>query len=138
MILLDTNVVSELVEPWPNPRVLSWFDFRQESELYISTVTIAEMLAGANRMDDSRRSDERANRILEVLDRFRPRTLPFGVLAASECANVSALRMSVGRPISLTDAMIAGTAIAAEADAIATRDKDFIDVGLPIVNPWAA
>ena len=137
MIVLDTNVVSELVRPWPDPRVLSCLEWRVETELYISTVTIAEMLTGANRMDDSVGSDARANKIIEVLDRFRPRTLPFGVIAAAECANISSLRASAGRPIGLADAMIAATAIAAEADAIATRDKDFVDIGLPVLNPWS-
>jgi predicted nucleic acid-binding protein len=138
MILLDTNVVSELVQPWPNPRVLAWLESRIETELFISTVTVAEMLTGANRMDDSPRSDERAHVILGVLDRFRSRTLTFGMLAAAECASITSLRFAQGRPIGLADAMIAATAMAAEADAIATRDKDFIDVGLPVVNPWAA
>lgn len=89
-------------------------------------------------MHDSPKSENRANVILELLDRFRPRTLPFGMLAASECANITSLRLSAGRPIGLADAMIAATAIAAEADAVATRDKDFIDVGIPVVNPWSA
>ena len=138
MIVLDTNVVSEMIQPWPSPRVLSWLSCRLETELYISTVTVAEMLTGANRMDDSLRSDHRAEVILGVLDRFRPRTLPFGVLAATECANITSLRFAAGRPIALADAMIAATAIAAEADAVATRDKDFTDIGIPVLNPWAA
>ena len=92
----------------------------------------------SNRMDDSAASDYRANVILDVLDRFRRRTLPFGMVAASEYANITALRATAGRPIGLADAMIAATAVAAEADAIATRDKGFADVGVPILDPWAA
>ncbi|WP_020076998.1 PIN domain-containing protein [Cryocola sp. 340MFSha3.1] len=138
MIVLDTNVVSELIQPWPNPRVISWIDSRLDSELFITTVTVAEMLTGANRMGDGFRAEDRANLILGVLDHFRPRTLPFGVLAATECANITSLRFAAGRPIALADAMIAATAVAAEADAVATRDKDFADVGVPVIDPWAA
>ena len=90
--------------------------------LYITTITVTEMLTGANQMDDGRRSDHKAELILRVLARFRQHTLSFGMLAAAECANVRSLRHAVGRPIALADAMIAATAIAAEADAIATRD----------------
>ena len=138
MIVLDTNVLSELVKFEPDQRVLRWLESRDQRTLYITAVTVAEMLTGTNTMDEGRRSDRKADLVLEVLAPFHRRTLSFDVVAASECANITSLRASAGRPIGLADAMIAATAIAAEADAIATRDKDFADIGLPIVNPWAA
>ncbi|MGH1549322.1 PIN domain-containing protein [Leifsonia poae] len=60
MILLDTNVVSELTKPRPEPRVVAWLESWERTELYISSVTITEMLAGANRMSDGRYADEKA------------------------------------------------------------------------------
>lgn len=72
-----------------------------------------------------------------VLSEFA-RTLPFDPVAAAECATIRSVREAAGRPIALADAMIAATALAAEADAVATRDKDFADVGVPVIDPWAA
>ena len=137
MIVVDTNVLSELVRPRPDQRVLAWFGSADQNELRISVVTVAELLAGANRLDDGVGSDRKADLILEMIAAFHWRTLDFEMTAATECANVSALRMSEGRPIALPDAMIAGPAIAAEADAIATRDRGFIGVGIPVVDPWS-
>ena len=74
----------------------------------------------------------------EILSNFHRRTLSFGPVAAAECATIRSLRQWEGRPIALADAMIAATAIAAEADAVATRDKDFDGAGIAVVNPWAA
>ncbi|MEN0083345.1 MAG: PIN domain-containing protein [Leifsonia sp.] len=138
MILLDTNVLSEFAKPEPNPRVLSWMASVGENELRISAVTVMEMLTGANRMQDGRPSERKAEVILEVLGYFHARTLSFGPVAAAECATIRSLRAAAGRPIALADAMIAATAIAAEADAVATRDKDFAGTGIRVVNPWAA
>ena len=138
MIVLDTNVLSELVKPRPDPLVVDWLSSQDQSDLYISTLTVAEMLFGALQMHEGVRADSKAEVILEVLARYHRKTLAFDMLAASECANIRSLRGSAGRPIALADAMIAAIAVAAEADAIATRDKDFADVGLPVVNPWAA
>ncbi len=137
MIVVDTNVLSELARPAPDPRVLAWFRAADEDALRITTVTVTEILMGANRMNDSRASDRKAHVILEVIAMFHARTLSFGMIAAAECANIRSLREAAGRPVGLADAMIAATAIAAEADAIATRDKDFTDIGLPVLNPWS-
>ncbi|SEI12920.1 MULTISPECIES: PIN domain-containing protein [unclassified Leifsonia] len=138
MILVDTNVLSEFTKPFPDPRVLAWIDSVDEDELRISTVTVMEMLTGANRLEDGRRSEQKAELILEILSNFHGRTLSFGPVAAAECATIRSLRQWEGRPIALADAMIAATAIAAEADAVATRDMDFDDAGIAVVNPWAA
>jgi predicted nucleic acid-binding protein len=138
MIVVDTNVVSELAKSRPDPRVVRWFEVMSPEGLYISAVTVTEMLTGANRMEDNPASDAKAEVILEVLARYHRKTLPFDVLAAAECANITSLRFAAGRPIALADAMIAATAIAVEADAIATRDKDFADVGIPVLDPWSA
>ena len=138
MILLDTNVLSEFAKPEPDPRVLSWFASVGDDELRISVVTVMEMLTGANRMQDGRRSEHKAGIILEILGYYHARTLPFDPVAAAECATIRSVREAAGRPIALADAMIAATALAAEADAVATRDKDFADVGVPVINPWAA
>ncbi|RDV46064.1 PIN domain-containing protein [Leifsonia sp. ku-ls] len=138
MIVVDTNVLSELAKSRPDPRVVRWFEATSPEGLYITAVTVTEMLTGANRMDDNPSSDAKAEVILEVLARYHRKTLPFDVLAAAECANITSLRFAAGRPIAIADAMIAATAIAVEADAIATRDKDFADVGIPVLDPWAA
>ncbi|MGO4534534.1 PIN domain-containing protein [Leifsonia sp. 2MCAF36] len=136
MIVLDTNVLSELIKPLLNPRVLDWFDSIDQDAVRITTVTVAEMLAGANLMDDTLRAQQKADLILETIESYHRRTLPFGMVAAAEYATIVSLRASAGRPIGVPDAMIAATAIAAEAEAIATRDKGLQGVGIPVVDPW--
>ncbi|MGN7798022.1 PIN domain-containing protein [Leifsonia sp. 22587] len=137
MIVVDTNVLSELAKRRPDPRVIRWFERVRQTDLYITAVTVAEMLIGANRMDHTADAETKAEVILEILARYHRRTLAFDTVAAAECASITSLRSAAGRPIALADAMIAATAIATEADAIATRDKDFADVGIPVLNPWS-
>ena len=137
MIVLDTNVVSEIVKARPHPSVVTWWKSHDAKEFYITTITVAELLQGVNNSPEGRKSDELAETVLEAIDFFGVRILEFDMIAATECANLRSTRAGEGRPISVPDAMIAATAIAAEADAIATRDKDFADVGLPVLDPWS-
>lgn len=138
MIVLDTNVVSEIVKAEPHPSVVSWWSAHDSQSYFITTVTVAELLQGVNNSPAGRKSDELAEMVLEAIDFFGERVLEFDMIAATECANLRSLRAGQGRPISVPDAMIAATAVAAEADAIATRDRGLHSVGIPVVDPWAA
>jgi predicted nucleic acid-binding protein len=137
MIILDTNVVSELMEVEPAAEVEAWFDRTDESALWLTTILVFEIKGGLDRMDDSRRK----RRLLAALDAllqidFRERVLPFDLDAAMEAARLDAERERRGRPIDVRDTLIAGIAISRGA-AIATRNvRHFADLPIDVINPW--
>ena len=138
MIVLDTNIVSELMHVAPDPVVVSWLDAQQARTLHITAVTAAELLFGVDRMPSGKRRTRIASAIADMLENdFADRVLPFDVMSALEYGRVVAHREQLGHPIGMADAMIAATAVSAGANLFATRNtKDFIDIDLPLINPW--
>ena len=138
MIVLDTNIVSELMHVEPDPAVVSWLDAQQAPTLYITAVTAAELLFGVERMPSGKRRTRIASAIADMLEYdFADRVLPFDVSSSLEYGRVVANREKLGQPIGMADAMIAATALSAGASLFATRNtKDFTDTGLPLINPW--
>ena len=139
MIILDTNVVSELMEVEPAAEVEAWLDRTDESALWLTTILVFEIKGGLDRMDDGKRK----RRLLAALDAllqidFRERVLPFDLDAAMEAARLDAERERRGRPIDVRDTLIAGIAISRGA-AIATRNvRHFADLPIDLINPWDA
>ncbi|MCB1884696.1 MAG: type II toxin-antitoxin system VapC family toxin [Geminicoccaceae bacterium] len=139
MIVLDTNVVSELMLPRPDPRVLAWIAEQPISELAITTISLMEVRYGIAAHPDPRRRDVLTAKFHQLLPRgFAGRVLPFDAPAAEARATIRAARKRAGLSDEFADAMIA--AIAREAGAsVATRDKGgFAGCGVPVVDPWAA
>jgi predicted nucleic acid-binding protein len=137
MILLDTNVISELLRPSPEQAVLDWMSARDGDTLYLSAVTEAELRYGAAILPGGRRKVAINTVIDEILrEDFAGRILPFDSPAAVHYAEIAADRKSAGRPISQFDCQIAAIA-RANAMAVATRNgPDFEGCGLNVVNPW--
>jgi toxin FitB len=139
MILLDTNVVSELMRPKPDPAVVAWFDTRVGLPLYISTITEAELWSGVDRMPAGKRRLVLQSLITDMLDEdFAGRILAFDRAAARLYGHISARRADLGKPVSTADGQIAAIA-KANGLKIATRNiKDFADCDVALVNPWSA
>jgi toxin FitB len=137
MIVLDTNVVSELMRPEPDGRVVEWVDQFLYGEVFISVVTAAELFCGVARLPEGRRKELLAARVTELLDEdFNEQIMPFDHLAAGWYARVAAGREALGRPMSMADAQIAGTCLRYGVD-LATRNvKDFADTGVTVLSPW--
>ena len=138
MILLDTNVLSELMRPSPNEIVVQWIDALSGGDVWISAVTVAEIRLGLALLPEGRRKQILAGLAEEMLkEEFSEKCLPFDYQAASEYATIVSSRSRQGRPITVEDAQIAAIAIAANL-ALATRNtKDFLDIiGLKLINPW--
>ncbi|WP_332820533.1 type II toxin-antitoxin system VapC family toxin [Pseudomonas sp.] len=139
MILLDTNVLSELMRAKPAPEVLAWVDAQSSSELFISAITVAEILYGIARMSDGKRKQgllELATLMFE--EDFAGRILPFDTEAAVHYAGLAAESEAEGKVVDMADGQIA--AIAALHDArVATRNVRHFDyLGVPVINPWEA
>lgn len=137
MILLDTNVVSELMRPGPAGVVLGWFDHQEASNLFLSTISEAELRAGVAVLPAGRRR-ERLLAAVEavVVQDFAGRLLPFDSAAARAYAAIYAARRAAGRPIAEADCQIAAIA-ACRGFAVATRNVgDFTGCGVDVVAPW--
>ena len=138
MIILDTNVLSELMRPSPYLRVSDWVDRQDSTNLYTTAVTEAELRRGIEILPAGRRR----NRLFEEMEKtleedFARRILPFDSVAARAYASIFAARRASGNSISMADCMIAAIARINNAP-VATRDVDgFHNCGIEIINPWA-
>ena len=139
MIVLDTNVISELFRPLPNPRVVAWLE-SLSGEVAITAITAAEMLLGVRRLPDGRRKTELAEGIDAVLNQYRQlnAVLPFDSAAASHYAELVANRKASGSPISMADAEIAAICRTHLATCATRNVKDFQGTGVSTINPWEA
>ena len=137
MLLLDTNVVSELMKDAPDMGVLARIDSLPRAELFVTSLTQAELLYGVALLPRGKRREAIASAIDLVFGRlFSDRLLPFDSSAASAFADIAAGRRRVGRPISVFDAQIAAVARSRRAT-LATRDiKDFEGCGVELFDPW--
>ena len=138
MIVLDTNVASELMQPAPEPLVRDWVRSRRVDELYTTAITVAEILYGIERLPAGRRRDLLAGIADELFATFEDHVLGFDARAARHYAVIVARRERLGRPIDGFDAQIASICHVHGA-ALATRNvKDFRDAGLDVIDPWHA
>jgi predicted nucleic acid-binding protein len=137
MILLDTNVISAVMSPRPPVTVLTWLNHNESETLFLSTITIAEIMYGLRAMPEGKRQVALSCRFDEFLERgFRHRILDFDLDAAAEFAEIMANRRRMGRPMSLPDGQIAAIA-RAHGMAAATRNvRDFESCGIKIINPF--
>ena len=139
MIVLDTHVLSELMRPAPSPQVLAWLDAQTPDTLWLTSVSVAELLFGIARLPDGARKQAFAQAALGMLEEdFSNRVLGFDLEAASIFANLAAASERAGRPMGLADGQIAATCLAHNAS-LATRNvRDFDQLGLQLVNAWNA
>lgn len=139
MIILDTNVVSELLLVQPNPLVLQWMEKQSPPSVHTTAVTEAELRLGAAVLPVGKRKTHLIKLIEDTLkEDFPERILSFDSAAAALYADICAHRRKLGRPISQFDAQIAAICKARDAT-LATRNvADFADIGLKLINPWSA
>ena len=139
MIVLDTNVVSELMRPEPEVVVVEWVDRQVADDVYVTAVTLAELLYGIARLPAGRRKSTLAE-LLEamVVEDFDHRVVAFDATAAAHYADIVVGRERAGRPISAADAQIAAVCRSHHA-VLATRNvDDFTKTGITVVNPWTS
>jgi hypothetical protein len=136
MIVLDTNVVSELMRAAPAPAVLTWLQQTSSTGLYTTAVTVAEIRYGIARVPEGRRRETLHQAANEIFAAFPRQVLPFDLAAATAYADVVAGRDRDGNLISGFDAQIAAIC-RSQAASLATRNtKDFTDTGIAIIDPW--
>lgn len=139
MILLDTNVLSAMMQFVPDASVAAWLDRQPRASIWITTITIMEVRSGLQAMPVGRKRGILTN-VFSILlnDKIQGRIAPFDINAAEQAAELIATRKLKGRPVDDRDTMIAGIALAARAT-LATRNvSHFADLSVRVVNPWEA
>lgn len=137
MIIVDTNVTSELMKPAPAPAVVGWVRGHDPTELYTTSITLAEITYGIQRLQDGRRKALLQATADEVFSTFAEHVLAFDTGAARQYGQIVSHREDVGAPIEGVDAQIASICRAHHA-ALATRNvKDFQETGIVMVDPWS-
>lgn len=138
MIILDTNVLSELMKPRPDKRCVDWLDTVVD-EKWTTSIAAGELMAGVALLPPGHKTERLAAVVTATLDELllRGAVLDYDFIAAAEFGPVKAARKAVGRPIQDADAMIAAICRTHNAP-LATRNvKDFEGTGVELINPWA-
>ena len=137
MIVLDTNVLSELLRPTPEAHVLAWLERQPPASVFTSAVTQGEVLYRIRLLPDGKRRGRLWDAAVTIFNEdFAGRVLSFDSDAAVAYAEISAARRAAGRPISQFDATIAAIARSHGANLATRNAKDFEGCGIEIVNPW--
>jgi predicted nucleic acid-binding protein len=139
MIVLDSNVISELMLDRPNRVVTHWLDRQPYLSIWTTSITVFEIRFGLNSMPPGNRQTQRIAAFERILTEvIEDRFAPFDSLAAEHAAELAAQRERIGRPGELRDTMIAGIVLSSRAT-LATRNvKHFDDIARSVVNPWEA
>ncbi|HQS98296.1 MAG: VapC toxin family PIN domain ribonuclease [Rhizobiales bacterium 24-66-13] len=136
MILLDTNVISEAMKPTPDDTVRAWLDEQAAETLYLSSVTIAELLYGIDALPAGKRKDRLTEAVDGVMELFADRVLSFDIAAARRYADLAVKARAAGKGFPTPDGYIAAIA-ASRGFTVATRDTSAFDAaGVAVINPW--
>ncbi len=139
MIILDTNVVSELLRPAPSAQVEAWLSAQDDTNIYFTTIGEGELRQGLAILPAGKRRTALSEEVEGILEKdFRDRIIPFDRSAARAYAAIAAERRAAGRPISQFDCQIAAITRACGA-AVATRNTDdYEGCGIDVIDPWRA
>lgn len=137
MIIVDTNVISELLRPAPAKQVETWLADQDGANLYFTTIGEAELRHGVAILPSGKSRTALTRAIEGILEEdFRDRILPFDRQAASAYAAIAAERRALGRPISQFDCQIAAIALAHGASVATRNTSDYESCGVDLLNPW--
>lgn len=137
MIILDTNVLSEILRPTPEQDVVDWLAAQDGATVYLTAITEAELRHGVAILPAGRRRDGLAVMIDQIVrEDFAGRVLPFDSPAAEVFAVIGVARRAIGRPILQADCQIAAIARVHGATVATRNTPDFADCGINLINPW--
>jgi predicted nucleic acid-binding protein len=138
MIILDSNVISELMRPRPEQKVIVWLDRQPRSSVWTTSITLLEIGFGLQIMPTGKRRDLYTEGFENLLHRIDNRVAPFDHEAAQRACALMASRKSQGRPRESRDTMIAGIVVSRNATFATRNTRDFDDIPALLVDPWTA
>ena len=135
--LLDTNCISELIKPRPEPRVVEWLESTDEGLLYLSVLTLGEIRKGVALLAQGKRRT-RLETWLEVdlRARFADRILAIEVAVADRWGVLASEAKRIGKPLSIIDGLLAATALEHNLTVVSRNDADFANAPVTVLNPW--
>lgn len=137
MILLDTNVLSALMQQRPDPQVIRWLDSQPRTSIWTTSVAIFEVRFGLQTMVSGKRKTSLAGTFEHLLANvLHQRIAQFDSAAAQHAADLAADRQKRGRPGELRDTMIAGIVLATRATLATRNTRHFAEIASSIVDPW--
>lgn len=137
MYLLDTNVISELVAPQPNPNVTDWIESVAPESVFLSVITVGELRRGIEKLRDSRRKRKLSEWLsADLLIRFADQILPIDIDVALTWGELVAAAEKIGKPIPAIDSLIAATAVRGQLTLVTRNVQDFRAAGVSLFNPW--
>ncbi|PYV99064.1 MAG: VapC toxin family PIN domain ribonuclease [Acidobacteria bacterium] len=136
MIILDTNVLSTLMQKTPDQSVVAWLDQQPRTSIWTTSVTVLEIRFGLQIMPSGKRRSTLLQAFEDLLDKIGQRVAPFDVAAAAQAGDLMASRGKKGRPGELRDSMIAGIALAQHATLATRNTTHFDDTEVSLINPW--
>lgn len=139
MILLDTNVISPFMAPSSDTTIVGWLNTQDRESLWITSITVFEVRTGIDLLPLSRRRQRLEDAFARALDvAFAGRIAFFDDAAAQASGRLAAARRTIGRPVEIRDLQIAGIAIARNAMLATRNTHHFEDLGVDLIDPWAA
>jgi len=138
MTILDTNVLSALMQRTPYQRVVAWLDRQPRTSIWTTSVTVLEVRFGLQILPAGKRRSSLLRAFEELLDQIDRRVAPCDIAAAQHAADLMASRQKKGRPVELRDIIIAGIALAQHAGLATRNTAHFADLPFPVINPWTA
>lgn len=139
MIVLDTNVISELMRTRPEPAVIAWLDAQPAGSVWTTAITVFEVRYGLAILTDGKRCVALTEAFDAALEHeLGGRILEVGAAAASEAAGIAARLRSVGRPVDFRDVLIAGAVAVRRATLVTRNTRHFADTGIGMIDPWSA
>ncbi len=137
MIILDTNVLSALMQQRPEPCVIAWLDAQAAESIFMTSITLFEARFGLEAMDHGRRRTRLVERFEAMLaEDLGYRILAFDSRAAEQASGLAVERRVRGRPVDIRDTFIAGIAIAHGATLATRNTRHFVDLPVPVIDPW--
>jgi len=135
--LLDTNCISELVRPKPNPRVLSWIDTVDEDTLFLSVLTLGEIRSGVAALPVSGRRTQLESWLeIDLPARFAGRVLPIDLNVADRWGRLAASARQSGKPLAIIDGLLAATALEFDLTVVTRNTADFAKTPVEVLDPW--
>jgi predicted nucleic acid-binding protein len=137
--LLDTNCISELVRPKPEPRVLEWMEAADEAMLYLSVLTVGEIRKGLAGLEQGKRRTQLETWLeVELQARFSGRIVPIDAAVADRWGLLAAESKRKGKSLSIIDGLLAATALHHNFTVVSRNASDFTNTPVPVLNPWEA
>ena len=137
MLVLDTNVLSEMMQADPAPAVIRWLDRQPAESIWITAVTVFEIRYGLEILPNGKKRQKLENLFVRALQEgLENRVLSFDAVAAQYAASLAAARLKAGRTVDLRDTLIAGIVLARRAKIVTRNTRHFDDLGVAVINPW--